>query len=159
MINCCFRKSDYFFESEWVSSADNVSVLTAFSRDQEDKVYVQHVMDSNRQLLRQLVLEQQGIFFVAGNSKFMPSQVSLKMSGCSCIQKNSMDIYLYLILFHSTWRNNSKVICLKIQNKLFTLQVREALVEAVAETTGKDEAESLVEKMELTGRYQTETWS
>ena len=102
MINCCFRKSDYFFESEWVSSADNVSVLTAFSRDQEDKVYVQHVMDSNRQLLRQLVHEQQGIFFVAGNSKFMPSQVSLKMSGCSCIQKNSMDIYLYLILFHST---------------------------------------------------------
>ena len=105
------RNSDFFFSSDWASAGDNVSVLTAFSRDQEDKVYVQHVMDNNRQKIRELILEKSGSFFVAGNSKSMPTQV------------------------------------------------REALVAALAETLGQDEAENSVEKMEMNGRYQTETWS
>jgi len=110
-FGCRNRNSDFFFSSDWSSAGDNVTVLTAFSRDQEDKIYVQHVMDNNRQKIRELILEKSGSFFVAGNSKSMPTQV------------------------------------------------REALVAALAETLGQDEAENFVEKMEMNGRYQTETWS
>lgn len=86
-------------------------MITAFSRDQEDKEYVQHKMDQHRDKIRELILEKSAIFYVAGNSKFMPTQV------------------------------------------------RAALIAALAETQGPEAADRYVERMELTGRYQTETWS
>ena len=38
-------------------------------------------------------------------------------------------------------------------------QVRAALVTALSSRLGEDQAESFVENMETSGRYQTETWA
>jgi len=55
---------------------DNLlKVVTAFSRDQEDKVYVQHRMAETREALCRELLDRAGWFYVAGNSKVMPGQV------------------------------------------------------------------------------------
>ena len=44
------READFFFEEEW-KMLDNLEVVTAFSRDQEDKIYVQHRMKETKELL------------------------------------------------------------------------------------------------------------
>ena len=49
--------------------------MTAFSRDQEEKVYVQHRMEQKADLLAELVVDQGASFYVAGNSKNMPTAV------------------------------------------------------------------------------------
>ena len=44
------RDADFFFEEEW-KTLGNLEVVTAFSRDQEDKIYVQHRMKETKELL------------------------------------------------------------------------------------------------------------
>ena len=67
------READFYFRDEWGEAG--VTVVTAFSRDQEEKVYVQQRMGERKELLVQAVLEQGGSFYVAGNSKSMPGAV------------------------------------------------------------------------------------
>ena len=67
------ENADFYFKDEW--SEAGVEVVTAFSRDQEDKVYVQHRLGERRQLLLELLLDQRGSFYVAGSSKAMPAAV------------------------------------------------------------------------------------
>jgi len=105
------RAADFFFSSEWAGLG--VTVETAFSRDQEDKVYVQHrlVEQGVGRRVASLLLDQGASFFLAGNSKQMPGQV------------------------------------------------REALVQVLAQRLGEQGAEQYVTDMEEGGRYQTETWA
>ena len=49
--------------------------MTAFSRDQEDKYYVQHVIQDNKQLFGNLLVNEDAFIYIAGNSKNMPDQV------------------------------------------------------------------------------------
>lgn len=58
-----------------MAGAGMLKLITAFSREQEDKVYVQHRIKENAKLLREQIIEQGGCFFVAGNSKNMPAAV------------------------------------------------------------------------------------
>jgi len=74
-FGCRNKSGDFFFEDEWRSAGDNVQVVTAFSRDQEDKIYVQHRMLEHKELLCDLIIQKSGWFYVAGNSKMMPTQV------------------------------------------------------------------------------------
>jgi len=72
-FGCRNKDADFFFKDEWGRAG--VEVVTAFSRDQEDKVYVQHRLEQNADLLAELVVEQGASFYVAGNSKNMPTAV------------------------------------------------------------------------------------
>jgi len=72
-FGCRNKEADFFFEKEWENAG--VEVVTAFSRDQEDKVYVQHRMEQHASLLAELVVDQNASFYVAGNSKNMPTAV------------------------------------------------------------------------------------
>jgi len=72
-FGCRNKDADFFFEKEWEKAG--VEVVTAFSRDQEDKVYVQHRMEQHAPLLAELVVDQNASFYVAGNSKSMPTAV------------------------------------------------------------------------------------
>ncbi|XP_053682767.1 NADPH-dependent diflavin oxidoreductase 1 [Sabethes cyaneus] len=47
----------------------------AFSRDQQEKVYVQHLIRNHGDLMKKLLMEQNGIFLVSGSSKNMPEAV------------------------------------------------------------------------------------
>ncbi|KAL4925380.1 NAPDH-dependent diflavin reductase [Aspergillus undulatus] len=71
------RASDFFFEDEWHALSDliKLKVLTAFSRDQTQKVYVQDVIKENASLVFNLLHDKGGAVFVCGSSGRMPQAV------------------------------------------------------------------------------------
>jgi sulfite reductase alpha subunit-like flavoprotein len=66
------RTADFFFDDEWERLVEKgvLRIFTAFSRDQEDKVYVQHVLRSQARQLGELI-PQNTIFSVCGGSSKM----------------------------------------------------------------------------------------
>lgn len=55
--------------------AGQLTLFTAFSRDQEDKVYVQQRVRENAELLWDLITNKGACFYIAGNAKQMPASV------------------------------------------------------------------------------------
>ncbi|XP_072015905.1 NADPH-dependent diflavin oxidoreductase 1-like [Amphiura filiformis] len=76
-FGCRSKDKDFFCEDEWkpLISRNLLQLYTAFSRDQEDKVYVQHRIRENSAYLWDLVEKQKAWFFIAGNAKQMPTDV------------------------------------------------------------------------------------
>ncbi|KAL2003966.1 hypothetical protein VTN02DRAFT_1262 [Thermoascus thermophilus] len=70
------RNADYFFEDEWrhlaESKAIDLTVLTAFSRDQRLKIYVQDRIRENYPLFFDLLHERNGSVYICGSSGRMP---------------------------------------------------------------------------------------
>ena len=66
------RHADYFFEDEWEALARDgrLRVFAAFSRDQDQKVYVQHLVKREAALMAELI-PQNAIFAVCGGSTRM----------------------------------------------------------------------------------------
>lgn len=71
------RASDYFFEDEWqhLSGLMPLQILTAFSRDQKEKIYVQDVIRRNPRLFFRLLYDLDGSVYVCGSSGRMPEAV------------------------------------------------------------------------------------
>ncbi|KAL3474542.1 hypothetical protein BJX99DRAFT_231531 [Aspergillus californicus] len=71
------RTEDFFFEDEWqqLSGLIKLQVLTAFSRDQKQKFYVQDVIQKNASLVFNLLHDKGGAVFVCGSSGRMPQAV------------------------------------------------------------------------------------
>jgi len=72
------KANDFYFHQEWTKIQEfheNFKIFTAFSRDQEDKYYVQHVIKDNKELFADLIVNQDGFIYIAGNAKQMPDQV------------------------------------------------------------------------------------
>lgn len=67
-----------------------INLICAFSRDQEDKIYVQHKIKENKQLVWDVLKEGNASIFVAGNSKNMPQQVREAFLEV-CIECGKMD--------------------------------------------------------------------
>lgn len=78
-FGCRSKSKDYYFESEWTdisnSNSNSLSVYAAFSRDQEDKIYVQDLMLKNADEVFKLIHEHESYVLIAGNSKRMPEDV------------------------------------------------------------------------------------
>ena len=78
-FGCRSKSNDFYFQDEWAKlekDFPNFRVITAFSRDQEDKIYVQDLMLKEEFRIRKIVWELKGGFFIAGNAKQMPDQVT-----------------------------------------------------------------------------------
>ena len=74
-FGCRHEHGDYFFKDEWMQYT-NLTVITAFSRDDPDKtVYVQHKLAEHSKFVWNLIDKKDAQFCVAGNSKNMPVQV------------------------------------------------------------------------------------
>ena len=69
-------KSDFFYRSEWESYKTNLKLITAFSRDQKEKIYVQHRIIENGPFLWKMIHEKQAVIYLSGNAKQIPAQVS-----------------------------------------------------------------------------------
>lgn len=78
------RKSDYFYEEEW-KKHPNLEVHTAFSRDQEEKIYVQHKLLENGPEIYRL-LEEGAHLYVCGDAKVMARDVEKTLR--EILQKN-----------------------------------------------------------------------
>ncbi|XP_040012443.1 NADPH-dependent diflavin oxidoreductase 1 [Xiphias gladius] len=77
-FGCRSESKDFYFRSEWeeMMRAGHLTLFTAFSRDQEEKVYVQHRVKENAGLLWDLIANKSACFYIAGNAKQMPASVS-----------------------------------------------------------------------------------
>ncbi|XP_069842511.1 NADPH-dependent diflavin oxidoreductase 1 isoform X2 [Dendropsophus ebraccatus] len=77
-FGCRGKSKDFYYEEEWkdLEKRGLLRVFTAFSRDQEDKIYVQHRIKENGAYLWQLLCNKQAYFYIAGNAKSMPNQVT-----------------------------------------------------------------------------------
>ncbi|KAM4527105.1 NADPH-dependent diflavin oxidoreductase 1 [Odontesthes bonariensis] len=76
-FGCRSESKDFYFSSEWerMMEAEHMLLFTAFSRDQEEKVYVQHRVRENAALLWDLIANKGACFYIAGNAKEMPASV------------------------------------------------------------------------------------
>ncbi|XP_039288461.1 NADPH-dependent diflavin oxidoreductase 1 isoform X2 [Nilaparvata lugens] len=76
-FGCRNRNKDFHFkdELEKLSSDKKLSLYTAFSRDQPDKMYVQHVISAHDKELWNYLSKEDIFIFVAGNANNMPTAV------------------------------------------------------------------------------------
>ncbi|XP_062446971.1 NADPH-dependent diflavin oxidoreductase 1 isoform X1 [Rhea pennata] len=80
--NCLFfgcrqKSKDFYCQLEWeeLVTKSFLMLFTAFSRDQEEKVYVQHRIRENRKLVWELLSSRNAHIYLAGNAKQMPAAV------------------------------------------------------------------------------------
>lgn len=76
-FGCRNRDSDFFFRDEWTTIEREMplTVLTAFSRDQDKKIYVQDLVREQSEQVYQLLHEDQGMLYICGSSGKMPQAV------------------------------------------------------------------------------------
>ncbi|XP_077293097.1 NADPH-dependent diflavin oxidoreductase 1 isoform X2 [Arctopsyche grandis] len=67
-----FHCGDYLKQME---SSGKLALTCAFSRDQDNKIYVQHKIEESGSFLWNLIQKKSGCIFIAGNSKNMPDAV------------------------------------------------------------------------------------
>lgn len=77
IFGCRNRDGDFFFRDEWESLAaeNKLNLISAFSRDQEDKIYVQHRMKESAEFLWDLIGNKAAQVYFAGNAKRVPIDV------------------------------------------------------------------------------------
>ncbi|XP_025720674.1 NADPH-dependent diflavin oxidoreductase 1 isoform X3 [Callorhinus ursinus] len=77
-FGCRLRDQDFYWEAEWMELEGRgcLTLFTAFSREQERKVYVQHRLRELGPLVWELLDRQGAYFYLAGNAKCMPADVA-----------------------------------------------------------------------------------
>ncbi|GIY84929.1 NADPH-dependent diflavin oxidoreductase 1 [Caerostris extrusa] len=76
-FGCRYKTKDFFFSEEWTKLCEKklLNIFIAFSRDQEDKIYVQHRIKENSSLMWDLIQNKNAAIYIAGNAKQMPQGV------------------------------------------------------------------------------------
>ncbi|KAJ3041224.1 NADPH-dependent diflavin oxidoreductase 1 [Rhizophlyctis rosea] len=77
-FGCRNHDKDYLYQEEWERSVEHgvLRLYTAFSRDQDDKIYVQHRIEENADLLWDFIHNRKAVILLSGNSKRMPTDVT-----------------------------------------------------------------------------------
>lgn len=72
----CNRDTDFFYEDYWnqLVKANFLKLSTAFSRDQDHKIYVQHIIKQEADTLWEWI-EEGAIIYVCGDAKYMAKDV------------------------------------------------------------------------------------
>ena len=83
VFGCRNEAGDFYYRREWeamqqagVLAEPPLGLITAFSRDQGSKVYVQHRITEYGAALWRLLLEGTAAVYVAGSADKMPAQVA-----------------------------------------------------------------------------------
>ncbi|KAK1787293.1 hypothetical protein P4O66_002799 [Electrophorus voltai] len=76
-FGCRSETKDFYCRTEWEEKvqAGHMTLFTAFSRDQEDKIYVQHRVKEQAKLLWDMIANRNAVFYIAGNANQMPAAV------------------------------------------------------------------------------------
>ncbi|XP_011196040.2 NADPH-dependent diflavin oxidoreductase 1 [Zeugodacus cucurbitae] len=76
-FGCRNKTKDYHFVDDFTTWQNETSceVFVAFSRDQENKVYVQHLITKEKDRLSELILKKMAVILIAGSSNNMPKAV------------------------------------------------------------------------------------
>ncbi|KAH9866683.1 hypothetical protein J1614_008376, partial [Plenodomus biglobosus] len=84
-FGCRNAASDYYFKNEWENmraAATPLRVLTAFSRDQRQKVYVQDLVRQQSALVHDALANHNGIIYICGSSGKMPQAIREALIEC-----------------------------------------------------------------------------
>ena len=84
---CRDRTKDLLYETDFLGLADSGVIdkyERAFSREQKEKVYVQHKIWENRAELQDLILSRNAYVFICGDGKSMAKDVDTKLSEILC---------------------------------------------------------------------------
>ena len=75
------EKKDFYYKKEWGNyhASGHLKMTTAFSRDQKEKIYVQHRMQEHAQELRKWI-EEGAIIYVCGDAKHMAKEVTATLA-------------------------------------------------------------------------------
>lgn len=67
-FGCRSQQADFFFAQEWrpLVRERKLELFTAFSRDQDQKVYVQHRMEEEGRVVWEWVQQRKAYMFIAG---------------------------------------------------------------------------------------------
>lgn len=78
VFGCRYHDKDFHYKEEWneYSKLDQLQLITAFSRDQNEKVYVQDRIREHSQLLWDLIENQQAKVVLSGSLDKMPGEVA-----------------------------------------------------------------------------------
>ncbi|KAK3859590.1 hypothetical protein Pcinc_031396 [Petrolisthes cinctipes] len=76
-FGCRNKSKDFLYEEELTeySSASLIKLYVAFSRDQEDKVYVTHLLEQNKEEVWRIIGKENGHLYVCGDAKSMARDV------------------------------------------------------------------------------------
>ncbi|KAG9354602.1 hypothetical protein JZ751_001315 [Albula glossodonta] len=82
-FGCRSETKDFYCRLEWeeMKQAGKLTLFTAFSQDQENKIYVQHRVREQAALLWNLITRHNAHFYIAGNAKQMPTAVCDALKG------------------------------------------------------------------------------
>lgn len=76
---CRHSDKDFLFNDEYTILENNENlnfkIYTAFSRDQEDKIYVQHLIKDHSQLIVDLIKNKNSYIILVGSSKTLPKSI------------------------------------------------------------------------------------
>ncbi|KAM4850690.1 NADPH-dependent diflavin oxidoreductase 1 isoform X3 [Urocitellus parryii] len=77
-FGCRWRDQDFYWGDEWqeLEKRGCLTLVTAFSREQGRKVYVQHRLRELGPLVWELLDRRGAYFYLAGNAKYMPTDVT-----------------------------------------------------------------------------------
>ncbi|KAF1803033.1 hypothetical protein FB192DRAFT_1366124 [Mucor lusitanicus] len=78
LFGCRYHDKDFYFADQWKEYEQNgqLVLLTAFSRDQDSKVYVQDKIRQHSELLWDLIENQQAKVVLSGSLDKMPGEVA-----------------------------------------------------------------------------------
>ena len=67
-FGCRSQQADFFFAQEWTPLVRErkLELFTAFSRDQDQKVYVQHRMEEEGRMVWEYIQQRKAYVFIAG---------------------------------------------------------------------------------------------
>ena len=74
IFGCRSKLNDFYYENDW-KGLSNVSVWPAFSRDQSQKIYVQHKMIERGAELWKLIHDEGAFIYLSGNAKRIPVDI------------------------------------------------------------------------------------
>ncbi|KAM6183994.1 NADPH-dependent diflavin oxidoreductase 1 [Erethizon dorsatum] len=107
-FGCRWRDQDFYWEAEWqeLEKRGCLMLVTAFSREQERKVYVQHRLRELGPLIWELLDCRGAHFYLAGNAKYMPADVTEALTSIfrEHGRLSSLDAAAYLARLQQTLR-------------------------------------------------------
>lgn len=89
-FGCRKRSEDFIYETEleeWVKKG-TLNLKAAFSRDQGKKVYVQHLLEQDADLIWKVIGENKGHFYICGDAKNMAVDVRNILVKILCTKGN-----------------------------------------------------------------------
>jgi sulfite reductase alpha subunit-like flavoprotein len=75
-FGCRYRAKDAYVEDDLLKNTINLIYIPAYSRDQEEKIYVQHKIIEYGYLIWEWISDKQARIYLAGSAKQIPDQVS-----------------------------------------------------------------------------------